>query len=115
PPDGVWGVPADMLKTFTGYGGDVAKNRDTARATMKKLGYGPEQHLAATMTTRTVPAYRDPAVLLIDQLKEIWIDGTLDAVDTAQWYPKVMRKDYAVGLTVAENGLDDPDQQYYEN
>jgi len=82
---------------------------------MKKLGYGPDKHLAVTMTTRNVPAYRDPAVLLIDQLKEIWIDGTLDAVDTAQWYPKVMRKDYAIGLTVSENGLDDPDQQYYEN
>jgi len=39
----------------------------------------------------------------------------LDAVDTTQWYPKVMRKDYAVGLTVSENGLDDPDQQFYEN
>ncbi len=26
-----------------------------------------------------------------------------------------MRKDYAVGLTVSENGLDDPDQQFYEN
>ena len=26
-----------------------------------------------------------------------------------------MRKDYAIGMTVAENGLDDPDQQYYEN
>ena len=115
PPDGVWGVPADMLKNFTGYGGDVAKNREIARATMKKLGYGPDKHLTVTMTTRNVPAYRDPAVLLTDQLKEIWIDGTLDAVDTAQWYPKVMRKDYAVGLTVAENGLDDPDQQYYEN
>ena len=26
-----------------------------------------------------------------------------------------MRKDYAIGLTVSENGLDDPDQQCYEN
>ena len=26
-----------------------------------------------------------------------------------------MRKDYAVGLNVSENGLDDPDQQFYEN
>src|SRR5260370_35210089 len=26
-----------------------------------------------------------------------------------------MRKDYTVGLTVSENGLDDPDQQFYEN
>jgi peptide/nickel transport system substrate-binding protein len=53
-------------------------------------------------------------VLLIDQLKEIYIDGTLNAIDTTQWYPTVMRKDYAIGLTVSENGLDDPDQQFYE-
>jgi peptide/nickel transport system substrate-binding protein len=115
PPDGVWGVPAEMLKTFPGYGPDVAKNRAQAREIMKKLGYGPDKHLTTTMTTRNVPAYRDPAVLLIDQLKEIWIDSTLNAIDTAQWYPTVMRKDYAIGMTVAENGLDDPDQQYYEN
>ena len=44
-----------------------------------------------------------------------YIDGTLNAIDTTQWYPTVMRKDYMVGLTVSENGLDDPDQQFYEN
>jgi len=54
-------------------------------------------------------------VILIDQLKEIYIDATLDLIDTTQWYPRVARKDYGVGLTVGENGLDDPDQQYYEN
>ena len=54
-------------------------------------------------------------MLLIDQLKEIYIDGTLNAIDTTQWYPTVIRKDYTVGLTVSENGLDDPDQQFYEN
>jgi peptide/nickel transport system substrate-binding protein len=67
------------------------------------------------VTTRNVAAYRDPSVLLIDQLKEVYVDGVLDAVDTTAWYPKVMRKDYTVGLTVSENGLDDPDQQFYEN
>ena len=54
-------------------------------------------------------------MLLIDQLKEIYIDATLKPIDTAQWYPTVMRKDYTIGLTVSENGLDDPDQQFYEN
>ena len=82
---------------------------------MEKLGYGADRRLPVTVTTHNVPGYRDAAVLLIDQLKEIYIDGVLDAVDTTQWYPKVMRKDYAVGLTVSENGLDDPDQQFYEN
>jgi len=68
-----------------------------------------------TVTTRDAAAYRDPAVLLIDQLKEIYIDGTLKTLDTTQWYPAVMRKDYVIGVTVSENGLDDPDQQFYEN
>jgi peptide/nickel transport system substrate-binding protein len=68
-----------------------------------------------TVATRNVAAYRDPAVILADQLKEIYIDGTLDIVDTTQWYPKVMRKDYALGFTVTESGLDDPDQNFYEN
>ena len=46
---------------------------------MQKLGYGPDKRLAVTVTTRNVAAYRDPAVILIDQLKEIYIDGTLNA------------------------------------
>jgi len=54
-------------------------------------------------------------VILIDQLKEIYIDGTLKAIDTTQWYPTVMRKEYALAFTVTETGLDDPDQMFYEN
>jgi peptide/nickel transport system substrate-binding protein len=115
PPAGTWGMPPEVLQTLPGYGSDVAKNRAEAREIMKKLGYGPDKRLSVTLTTRNAPAYRDPAVLLIDQLKEIYIDGTLTAIDTTQWYPTVMRKDYSIGLTVSENGLDDPDQQFYEN
>jgi peptide/nickel transport system substrate-binding protein len=115
PPAGSWGMPPEILQTQPGYGPDVAKNRAEAREIMNKLGYGPDKRLTVTVTTRDAAAYRDPAVLLIDQLKEIYIDGTLKAIDTTQWYPTVMRKDYAVGVTVSENGLDDPDQQFYEN
>jgi peptide/nickel transport system substrate-binding protein len=115
PPAGSWGMPPEIMQTLPGYGSDVAKNRAEAREIMKKLGYGPDKRLAVSVTTRDAAAYRDPAVLLIDQLKEMYIDGTLNAIDTTQWYPTVMRKDYAVGVTVSENGLDDPDQQFYEN
>jgi peptide/nickel transport system substrate-binding protein len=114
-PNGVWGMPPEMLKMLPGYDPDVAKNRAQAQEMMQKLGYGPDKRLGVTVTTRNVAAYRDPSVILIDQLKQIYIDGTLNAIDTTQWYPTVMRKDYAVGLTVSENGLDDPDQQFYEN
>jgi len=40
-PEGVWGMPAEMLKTLPGYDADVTKNRTEARAIMAKLGYGP--------------------------------------------------------------------------
>jgi ABC-type transport system substrate-binding protein len=99
---------AEVLATLPNYGPDAAKKQAEARAIMQKLGYGPDNRLAVMVTTRNVPGYRDAAVLMIDQLKKIYVDATLDAVDTTQWYPKVMRKDYAVGLTVSENGLDDP-------
>jgi peptide/nickel transport system substrate-binding protein len=115
PSAGGWGMPPEILHTLPGYGPDVQKNRAEAREIMKKLGYGPDKRLPVTVTTRNTSAYRDPAVLLIDQLKEIYIEATLNAIDTAQWYPTVARKDYAIGLTVSENGLDDPDQQFYEN
>jgi len=62
-----------------------------------------------------VAGYRDPAVILIDQLKEVYIDGVLDTVDTTQWYPKIMREDYTVGLNITETAVDDPDPAFYEN
>jgi peptide/nickel transport system substrate-binding protein len=77
-------------------------------------------------------------VILLSQLREVYIDAELETVDTAQWYPKVMRKDWfgqrfirdirsvccrtgssspcvTVGLSVTEAGVNDPDQQFYEN
>jgi peptide/nickel transport system substrate-binding protein len=114
-PEGIWGMPPELLKTLPGYGTDVAKNRAEARSLMEKLGYGPNKRLGFKVAVRNIQPARDPAVILIDHLKEIYIDGELDTVDTTNWYPKVMRKDFTVGAVVSENGLDDPDQQFYEN
>jgi peptide/nickel transport system substrate-binding protein len=115
PPDGLWGMPPEMLSTLPGYGSDVGNNRTAARSLMEKIGYGPDKRLAVTVSTRNIAPYRDPAVILIDQLKQIYIDGNLEPVDTTNWYPKVMRKDYTVGLNVTETAVDDPDPAFYEN
>ena len=114
-PDGLWGMPPDMLTRLPGYDPDVAKNRAEAKKIMERLGYGPDRHLPIQISTRNISYYRDPAVILIDQLRQIYIDGELDTVDTTNWYPKVMRKDYTVGMNITESGLDDPDAQFYEN
>jgi peptide/nickel transport system substrate-binding protein len=114
-PSGVWGMSADMLATLPGYGPDVAQNRTVARDLMQKLGFTVDKHLAIKVATRNIPTYRDPAVILIDQLKEVWIDAELDAVETANWFPKLARKDYQIGVNNTGSGVDDPDQQFYEN
>src|SRR6516164_3049946 len=115
PPGGQWGLPTEVLQTLPGYGLDVQKNRAEARDIMKRLGYGPDHRLAIKVSTRDTPSYRDPSVILIDQLKEVYLDGDLETVDTTRWYPKVMRKDYTVALNLTGSTVDDPDQGLYEN
>jgi len=115
PPEGIWGMPREMLEELTGYGPNVKKNREEAQAMMRSLGYGPDNRLKVKVSARNIAWYRDPAAILIDQLKEIWIDGELDAVETANWVPKLMRKDFAVALSLSGSAVDDPDTQFYEN
>jgi peptide/nickel transport system substrate-binding protein len=115
PPAGLWGMPPDILKTVVGYDPDVRKNRIEARNLMQASGYAADKHLAIKVSTRNIPVYRDPAIVLIDQLKEIYIDAELDTVETANWFPKIARKEYQIGLNLTAAGVDDPDVQFYEN
>ena len=55
PPEGVWGMPPEMLATLPGYDPDVAKNRAEARKIMEKLGYGPDKRLAVTLVDAQHP------------------------------------------------------------
>ena len=115
PPEGIWGMPKEMLEQLTGYGPDVNRNREEARTLMRSLGYGPDNRLKVKVSSRNIAWYRDPAAILIDQLKEIWIDGELEAVETANWVPKLMRKDFTVAMSLSGSAVDDPDTQFYEN
>ena len=106
PPGGLWGMPPDQLTQLPGYDPDVRKNRQAARQLMNKLGYGPDNPLKIIVTTRDWSRYRDPAVLLIDQLKQIFIEGELELIDTPQYFPKIRRKDYTVALNIQTSGPD---------
>jgi len=106
PPAGLWGMPPDEINKLPGYGLDVHKNREEARSLMRRLGYGPDNRLKIKVTTRNWSLYRDPAVLLTDQLKQIYVDGELDLVDTPQYFPKIQRKEYTVAVNVQSAGPD---------
>ncbi len=112
---GLWGLPPEIMKTLPGYDPDVAANRAEARKLMQKHGYGPDHHLAVKVATRNISQYRDPAIILIDQMKQIYIDGELDAVETANWFPKIARKDYMLGANLSGSGVDDPDAYFFEH
>jgi peptide/nickel transport system substrate-binding protein len=105
-PEGLWGMPPELLRELPGYDPDVQKNRAQARHIMERLGYGPGNRLKLKVSTRDLPGYRDPAVILIDQLKEVYFDGELETIDTTVYFPKILRKDYTVGLN---NSLSGPD------
>jgi peptide/nickel transport system substrate-binding protein len=106
PPGGLWGMALEMLRQVPGYDADVAKRRAQGREIMTKLGYGVANRLKIKLTTRDLPLYRDPAVLMIDQLKEVYIDGELDPVDTTAYFPKIYRKDFTVALNLQTSGPD---------
>ena len=115
PPEGIWGIPLDQLRPFPGYGTDVAKSRGEARAIMKKLGYGPDNPLKVKLSARNIDGYRAPGTILIDQLKSIWVDAELETIETANWIPKMVRKDYTLAVSLSGSAVDDPDQIFYES
>jgi len=108
-------MPPEMVASLTGYGPDAAGNIAQAQAIMQKLGYSDTKSLPIKIQTRNLPTYREPAVIVADQLKKIYIAGELDILETPQWYARLARKDYTIGLNVTGVSVDDPDGNLVEN
>ena len=113
-PEGSWATPPERLADIPGYGPDVEKSREEARRIMREAGYGPDKPLKIKIGTRNLATYRDAAVILIDHLKQVHIEGELDVMESAIWFTKLARKDYQIGMNLSGIGLDDPDVVLYE-
>jgi peptide/nickel transport system substrate-binding protein len=105
-PEGLWGMPGELLRELPGYDPDVEKSRSQARQIMENLGYGSMNRVHIKVSARDIPAYRDPAVLLVDQLKQAHFEGELEFVDTTAYFPKIRRKDFTVALSLQPSGPD---------
>ena len=114
-PVGEWGMPPDMVSKLPGYNPESDKNIAEAQGIMQKLGYSESKPLPIKIQTRNLPTYRDPAVIVTDQLKKIHINAELDILDTPRWYTRLAKKDYTIGLNVTGISVDDPDGNIVEN
>ena len=115
PPPGVWGVGGDALKDQPGYGPDLEAARERARTLMREAGYGPDKRLKMKVSTRNIASYRDLAVILVDQLKAIYIDAEVEPIDSAVYFNRLYQKNYVVAVNATGSSLDDPDQHFVEN
>src|SRR3546814_8476160 len=114
-PAGVWGMPPEMLAAIPGQSGDMEEKRERARAIMTELGYGPDNPLRLKLSTRNIAVFRDPAIIVLDQLKKIHIEAELDVNAVALWYPLIARRDFTIAVNLTGNSIDDPDPVLFEN
>ncbi len=113
-PWGPWGLSIDELAGLPGSG-DPAKQKAEARQLLAEAGYGPGRPLRIVVSTRAIALYVDQATYVIDQLKQIGIEATLEQVETALWFPKLTRGEFELGANLTGLGADDPDANFYEN
>jgi len=113
-PAGVWGLPAAEVAKLPGMG-DAAKQKAEAKKLLAEAGYGPNNPLKFTLSTRALAIYVDTASWMVDQLQQIGVEATLEQIETGVWHPKMTRLEYQVALNLTGVGIDDPDAQLFEN
>ncbi len=91
------------------------KNLAEAQAHRAKLGYSAKP-LPIKIQTRNLPTYRDPAVIVSDQLKKIYIVAELEHSGYAALVPpSCSARMHTIGLNVTGVSVDDPDGNMVEN
>ena len=73
--------------------------RAEARRIMESMGYGADKRLKVKVSTRDFQEFKDPAVLLVDQLNRIHFDAELEIIESTVWYGRMTRQDYRSAST----------------
>jgi peptide/nickel transport system substrate-binding protein len=113
-PYGFWGMLEKDLVALPGYG-KAAEMKDQARKLLREAGITPQNPLKVEVGVRAIAIYLDMASFVVNELKQVGIEGTLKQVETAQWHPMATRGEYQIGANLTGLGTDDPDANFYEN
>jgi len=114
PPEGIWGMPADLMQKLPGYDPTLQRTGRKRARSWRRRAMGGQPAEAQSVDAQHCALPRpggDPA----RPAQKIYIDAELELLETTQWYPKVRRRDYSIGANLTGNGIDDPDQTFYEN
>ena len=115
PPEGNWGMPGAVLEKLLGYSGTLEERQAEAKAIMKRLGYSPSNRLKIKLSTRDFTSYKEPAVILVDQLNKVYFDAELEIIESSIWFGRAGRQDYTIAFNLSGVAIDDPDVTIGEN
>ncbi len=113
-PYGVWGLSEKELAKLPGMG-DPGRNKAEAKQLLAQAGYGASKPLKLSVSTRASSFYVDLASFIIDQLKQVGIEASLEQVEMGIWHAKLTRREYEMAVNNTGMGPDDPDANLYEN
>ncbi len=114
-PEGLWGMPQEVLEKLPGYSGTLEERRAEARKLMESLGYGPSNKLRIKVSTRDFSTYKEPAVVLVDQLNKLHFEAELEIIESTVWFGRAARQDFAIAFNLSGVAIDDPDVTITEN
>jgi len=114
PPYGAWGLAPEQVRQLPGHG-EPEQDKARARKLLAEAGYGPARPLKITVSTRSSELYVDMATWVVDQLRQVGIDGTLEIVETGVWYGRLARREFQLALNQTGVAPDDPDGNLIEN
>jgi len=114
-PEGIWGMPKDVIDKLPGYGDALEARLAQARKLMEELGYTESNKLKIKVSTRDLSSYKDAAVLMVDQLNKANFSAELEVIESSVWFGRAARQDYAIALNLTGSSVDDPDATLVES
>lgn len=114
PPYGAWGLSQAEVQKLPGNG-DPVQDKIQARKLLAEAGFGPDKPLKVAVSTRSFETYVDVATWVVDQLRQVGIDGTLEIVESGVWFGRLARRDFQLAINQTGVAPDDPDGNLIEN
>lgn len=114
-PEGLWGMPKEVLEKLPGYSGTLGERQAEAKKIMESLGYNANNRLKIKVLTRDFSTYKEPAVILVDQLNKLYFDAELEIIESTIWFGRAARQDFTIAFNLSGVAIDDPDVTITEN